>query len=224
MRRLIILRPEPGASATAQSAKSMGLDPLAMPLFEIQPIAWQAPEPAGFDGLLLTSANAVRQAGETLRALRGLKAYVVGEATAAAARRAGLDIACTGDAGVQRLLGSIDSDVRLLHLCGEHRTGIAAKQIIAVVPVYRSAELPPPGDLPAIAGATVAVHSPRAGKRLAELVDQARIDRRTVRIAAISGAAASAAGPGWEAREAANTPDERALLALAARLCEYCCR
>ena len=71
-----------------------------------------------------------------------------------------------------------------------------------------------------LAGQTVAVHSPRAGRRLAELVDQAGIDRATIRIAAISEAAAAAAGDGWAIREAAETPDEAALLALAARLCD----
>ena len=59
-------------------------------------------------GCLLTSANAVRCGGEQLHSLRGLKAYAVGEATAEAAREAGFDIAATGDAGVDRLLGSIE--------------------------------------------------------------------------------------------------------------------
>jgi uroporphyrinogen-III synthase len=221
VRRLFILRPEPGASATLESARAMGLDAIAMPLFSFQPIEWDAPEPSSFDGLLLTSANAVRQAGDQLLKLRGLKAYVVGEATATAARDAGLDIASTGDAGVERLLGSIESDLKLLHLCGEHRTEAAAKQAITALPVYRSTELPPPADLPLLSGQTVAVHSPRSGKRLAELVDQAGVERGSVRIAAISGAAASACGAGWEACEAAGTPDDGALLALAARLCDY---
>jgi uroporphyrinogen-III synthase len=224
MRRLIILRPEPGAGATVESAKAMGLEALAIPLFKIEPLEWQAPDPSGFNGLLLTSANAVRQAGGKLETLRGLRTYAVGEATCNAARDAGFDIASTGDAGVERLLGSIASELKLLHLCGEHRTAVEAKQAITAVPVYRSAELPPSADFAGIAGQTVAVHSPRAAKRLAELVDQAGIDRATIRIAAISDTAASAAGPGWDACEAADNPTDRALLALAARLCDYCRR
>lgn len=220
MRRLVILRPEPGASATVEAARGMGLEAIAMPLFEIEPVDWQAPEAGGFDGLLLTSANAVRQAGEQLQALRGLRAYAVGEATAEVAREAGFEIARVGDAGVERLLGSIESNLKLLHLCGEHRTAVRTKQAITAVPVYRSAELPPPADLSQIGGQTAAVHSPRAGKRLAELIDQAGVDRSAVRIAAISEAAASAAGSGWEACEVAETPDDGALLALAARLCD----
>ena len=215
MRRLFVLRPQPGADATVKSATAMGLDAVAMPLFKIEPVDWEAPEAGGFDGLLLTSANAVRQAGEQLQALRGLRAYAVGEATAGAAREAGFDIASTGDAGVERLLGSIESGLKLLHLCGEHRTAVEAKQAITAVPVYRSAELPPP-DPAMVNGQTVAVHSPRAGRRLAEIVD----DPSTIRIAAISEAAASAAGTGWDVCEAAETPDDGALLALAARLCD----
>ena len=224
MRRLIILRPEPGASATAAKAREMGLEAVAMPLFRVEPVDWQVPEASGFEGLLLTSANAVRHGGGQLAALRGLRAYAVGEATAEAARAAGFDIASIGDAGLERLLGSIESDLRLLHLCGEHRTAVAAKQAITPVPVYRSSELPAPGGLGQIAEQVVTVHSPRAGRRLVELADEAGIDRGTVRIAAISGAAAAAAGDGWAACEAAENPGDAALLALAARLCDYSCR
>ena len=222
MRRLFILRPEPGAGATVESAKAMGLDAVAMPLFAIDPVKWEAPEAGGFNGLLLTSANAVRHGGDQLRALRGLRVYAVGEATCNAAREAGFDIASTGDAGVERLLGSIESGLKLLHLCGEHRTAVKAAQAITAVPVYRSDELPPPSDFDQIAGQAVAVHSPRAARRFGELADQAGIDRATIRIAAISEAAAAGVGDGWEAREAAECPDDRALLALAARLCDYC--
>jgi uroporphyrinogen-III synthase len=202
----------------------MGLEAIGMPLFKIEPIDWQTPEPAGFDGLLLTSANAVRQAGDQLMGLRGLRAFAVGEATAQAAREAGFDIASTGNAGVERLLGSIESDLKLLHLCGEHRTAVEAKQAITAVPVYRSTELPRPEGLDELGAQTAAVHSPRAGKRLGDLLDQAGINRRTIRIAAISQAAGAAAGAGWEACEAAETPDDDALLSLAARLCDYCDR
>ncbi len=216
MRRLVILRPEPGASATAERARAMGLEPVVMPLFQVEPVDWEAPDAGSFDALLLTSANAVRHGGDLLQKLRQLPVHAVGEATAAAAREAGFDIASIGDAGAERLLGSIESDLRLLHLCGEHRTEPPAKQAITAIPVYRASELPLADDLSGIEGQAAAVHSPRAGKRLAELA----IDRSTIRVAAISEAAASAAGSGWERCEAADTPDEAALLALAARRCD----
>ena len=107
MRRLVILRPEPGASATAARARAMGLEPVTMPLFKVEAVDWDAPDPGLFDALLLTSANAVRYAGERLRSLRQLPVYAVGEATAAAAREAGFEIASTGDTRIERLLCSI---------------------------------------------------------------------------------------------------------------------
>ena len=220
MRRLVIVRPEPGASATVERARAMGLDAAAMPLFRVEPVEWQVPDAGGFDALLLTSANAVRHGGAGLERLRRLPVYAVGEATAAAAREAGFRVAASGDGGVERLLGSVPTGLRLLHLCGEHRTETQASQPLAAVSVYRSVALPMPGEFQRIEGQAVAVHSPRAGRRLAELAEQARIDRGTVRIAAISAAAALAAGAGWERCEAAATPDEPALLALAARLCD----
>jgi uroporphyrinogen-III synthase len=220
MSRLVILRPEPGASATAARARAMGLDPVTLPLFAVEPVEWAVPDPAGYDALLLTSANAVRHAGDGLARLCGLPVYAVGEATAEAAREVGFDVAGSGEGGVERLLGSIPPDLRLLHLCGEHRIQVKAAQAITVIPVYRSRALPAPEGLREIEGQVAAVHSPRAGQRLAELAGEAGIDRATVRIAAISAAAASAAGSGWESCEAADTPDEAALLALAARLCD----
>jgi uroporphyrinogen-III synthase len=220
MRRLVILRPEPGASATVERAAALGLDAAAMPLFEVEALAWEVPDPGEYDALLLTSANAVRHGGAGLERLRGLPVHTVGEATAAAAREAGFEVVSVGTSGVERLLGAMPPDARLLHLCGEQRTATQASQAITAVAVYRASELPPPSDMGQIEGATVAIHSPRAGQRLAELAEVARIDRGMVRIAAISDAAATAAGGGWEMCAAADAPDEAALLALAARLCD----
>lgn len=220
MRRLAILRPEPGASATVARARALGLEAFAMPLFVVEPVAWEVPSASEYDALLLTSANAVRHGGAGLRELQALPAYAVGEATAAAAREAELDVVATGDGGVERLLDDLPAGLRLLHLCGEHRHEHAGRNEIQAVPVYRAIEAPPPGDFQRIEGETAAVHSPRAGRRLAELVDRAGIDRGTIRIAAISADAAGAAGAGWEAREAAAAPDDASLLALAARLCD----
>jgi uroporphyrinogen-III synthase len=213
--RILVLRPEPGATATVERALARGLDAVAIPLFEVEPVPWKAPEPSGFDGLLLTSANAVRQGGEGLKDLRGLKAYVVGEATAEAAREAGFDIAATGDSGVERLLGSIEPELKLLHLCGaDRREPDDAKQQITPIIVYRAKPLAP--DLGAVKESVALIHSPRAGRRFAELVR----DRGTISIAAISDAAAEAVGEGWRTIETGDGPNDEALLALAARLCD----
>ena len=215
MPRLLVLRPEPGATATAERARARGLHPVIAPLFEVEPTEWEAPEPAGFDGLLLTSANAVRHAGDKLEGLRGLQVYAVGEATAEAARHAGFGIASVGSDGVERLLGSIESDLKLLHLCGEDRAESAGSpQGITAVVVYRSREVGTP-DLSTAPGSIALTHSPRAGRRLAELVTE----RSTISIAAISDAAAKAVGSGWKQVAVADRPSDEALLALAASLC-----
>ena len=214
MTRVIVLRPDPAASETVRRARELGLDAQAMPLFEVEPVAWNAPERTGFDGLLLTSANALRHGGEQLRELRGLPVYAVGEATADAARAAGFDVASVGDAGVDRLVGSIAPELKLLHLCGEDRKapGDAPQEIVAV-PVYRAREHEV--SLQSISDAVALIHSPRAGRRFAELV----ADRRRIAIAAISPAAAAAAGEGWADVAAAEASTDDGLLALAARLC-----
>jgi uroporphyrinogen-III synthase len=216
MTRLLVLRPEPGATATVEKARALGLDAVAIPLFTVEPVEWKAPDAAGFDGLLLTSANAMRISGEAVRALRGLPAYTVGTATAEAARGAGFDIAAIGDAGVDRLLGSIEPDLKLLHLCGaDLREPEDAKQEITRVTVYRAAAVHAP-DLSGARGSVALIHSPRAGCRFAELVK----DRGTISIVAISEAAATAAGAGWRAVETTEQHTDEALLALAAMLCE----
>ena len=80
------------ARARLWSAReAFGLDAVAIPLFRDRADCLGRPPTQGsFEGLLLTSANAVRHGGDQLERLRGLPVYVVGEATAEAARAAGL--------------------------------------------------------------------------------------------------------------------------------------
>src|SRR3954454_15215974 len=131
MTRVVVLRPEPGAGATAERARQHGLEPILIPLFEIEPVRWDAPAAGRFDALLLTSANAIRAGGEQLAQLRGLPVHAVGECTAEAARSSGFDIASHGEAGVDRLLDSIASGLKLLPLCGEdRRTPLRPRQAI----------------------------------------------------------------------------------------------
>ena len=221
MKPLVIVRPEPGASATAGAARRLGLDPVTIPLFTVRPLAWNVPEPSAFDALLLTSANAVRQCGNGLNRYRAMPAHCVGEATAAAARDAGFEVAKVGEGRVDGLLQSLPDDLRLLHLCGFHRREPkGARQTITVIPVYRADELPEPEGFETIEGSVAALHSPRAGRRFSRLVDQLGLRRHCIALAAISREAAEAAGPGWEAVESARQPNDPALLAIAAELCK----
>jgi uroporphyrinogen-III synthase len=220
MRPLAILRPEPGASATASAAASLGLTPIVMPLFTIEPVEWRAPATAGFDGLLLTSANAVRHGGTELEQLRGLAAYCVGESTASEARDAGFDVASTGSSGVDALLETIPAGLRLIHLCGADRREPAdPSQTIETVHVYRAVELSAPADLDRLEGAVAAAYSPRTAARLSSLAEEAGLRRETIALAVMSKAAVHAAGPGWERIVSTAEPTDSALLALAVELC-----
>lgn len=216
MTHVLVLRPQPGADSTVERARALGLEAIAIPLFEAEAEGWDAPEAGAFDGLLLTSANAARMGGDGLKALRALPVYAVGEATAEAAREAGFDVAATGDAGVDQLLASIEPDLKLLHLCGADRREPedGYRRIVPVV-VYRARPVEAP-DLSATPGSIALIHSPSAGTRFSGLVT----DRSSIGVAAISEAAAQAVGDGWRTVAIAAQPNDDALLALAARLCD----
>ena len=213
MRRLLLLRPEPGLSASAGRARALGLDVVACPLFRVEPAAWGVPDPAHYDALLLTSANAVRHGGAGLGKLIALPVHAVGAATAAAAREAGFNVATVGNGDVAALLSKLPPQIRLLHLAGEDHRPVGDDRIERRI-VYRSALIAEP-RLPALRGLVAAVHSPRAGERLAELAPV----REATAIAAISPAAADACGSGWQKLGVAAEPTENSLLALAASLC-----
>ena len=221
MRRLIILRPEPGASTSVERARKLGLEAISLPLFGVHPLVWTPPNPDIFDAVLATSANAMRHGGVGLEPFRPLPLHAVGEATAQAAREAGFKVIAAGSRDVDALLGSLPFGLRLFYPCGRDRRDLReALQAILSVPVYAAEALPMPENFACVAGAVVAVHSPRAGERLAELAEIAAIDRSSVRIAAISEAAALAVGEGWAEVESPAAPNDAALLELAARLCE----
>jgi uroporphyrinogen-III synthase len=192
-----------------------------MPLFGVHALEWTPPDPILFDAVLATSANALRHGAAGLVPFHYLPLHAVGQATAEAAREAGFADVVAGSGDVEALLASLPSGLRLFYPCGRDRRDLsAARQAILSVPVYAADALPMPERFPAIADAVIAVHSPRAGARLAELADAAGIDRSNARIAAISEAAASAVGTGWETMMSAAQPNDCALLELAARLCE----
>jgi uroporphyrinogen-III synthase len=219
MRRLVVLRPEPGASETVRKARQRGLDAIPLSLFEVEPVAWDVPDISRFDALLLTSAHALLHGGAGIDALKSLPVYAVGAATTDTARAAGFEIATTGDCGVDELLSKTSPGVKLLHVCGEHRRAPANPlQAITSITVYRSRERPSP-DLRPAEGAVVLVHSPRAAAVFRKMLDAANLNRASVAIAAISTTAAEAAAGGWKSVNVAERPSDDALLALAERLC-----
>jgi uroporphyrinogen-III synthase len=213
--KLLVIRPQPGADATAARVMEAGHEPLLMPLFAVEPVAWDAPSADGYDGLILTSANAVRQAGPALAAFAHLPSHSVGKTTARAANEAGLLAGQTGVVGVDDLLSALEGR-RLLWLAGEDHTAFAAPPSAHVDMriVYRSAALPVPASFHdmTMRADHVLLHSPRAAGHFASLVADQALDRAYISIGALSGSIANAAGSGWKSVHVAAQPSDTALL------------
>lgn len=221
-RPLLICRPRPGADATAARARQMGIEPLVHPLFAVEPLPWDAPDPALVDALMLTSANTLRHGGEALARYRRLPVFAVGEATGTAAVEAGFaDVTIAGPdapATLDRIARAGHRHV--FHPGGEDvRPAEAPGLEIVRRAVYRAVETEDSGRLETLLDRrpVVLVHSPRAGARIAGLV--APEARGPLSLIAISPAARDAAGTGWEQAVAADAPKDSAMLALARHLC-----
>lgn len=200
-RPIAVLRPEPGNRVTAAVIEAAGRKAIRLPLFEARPIAWDVPDPQGFDALIVTSANAMRHGGSGIARLLDLPVYAVGEATAESARRAGFGVAATGSTGSADLiaLARAKGVARALHLAGRERSIEAGGIVAQVVTVYATDPIPvPPAAVQRLVGSVVLVQSARTGERLGEIADAAGLDRATIALVAIGRRAAEAAGRGWE--------------------------
>ena len=197
-RPIAVLRPEPGNRATAAAIEGRGRTAIRLPLFVVRPLAWEPPDPAAFDALILTSANALRHGGPALSHLRALPVHAVGAATAEAARAAGFQVVAAGSEGAAALVAraEIAGTRRALHLAGRERTLEACGIVADVIVVYASE--PAEADVRVLEGAVALIQSARAGARLAQLADAAELARDGTALAAVSAAAAEAAGTGWE--------------------------
>jgi uroporphyrinogen-III synthase len=201
-RPLAVLRPEPGNAATVARIAALGLSAIALPLFAVGPVEWDLPALDEVEGLLVTSANAVRHGGERLASLRHLPVIAVGAATARAASDAGFEVTACGQGGMceaMRLAGGR----RLLHLAGRDRAGETG---LPTLIVYASEPLPV--DAAPLLDCVALVHSARAARRLGEVAP----DPRRIAVAAISATALVAAGSGWRATAVASQPTDAALI------------
>lgn len=222
---VLILRPEPGASASVQAGRALGLPMAAFPLFEVHARPWVPPLRDGVDALLLGSANALRHAGPALERYRGLPAYAVGETTASAARAAGLDVLATGRGGLQAVLGELAPDHRrLLRLTGRERVALELPPGVTITTceVYASEAAPFPAGMEAALNAPciVLLHSGEAAARFESFCKERKIARERVHLAAIGARVTQRLEAGWARLEVSPEPSDAALLALAARMCQ----
>ncbi|MEG3084086.1 uroporphyrinogen-III synthase [Sphingomonas sp. PB2P12] len=217
IRMVVVLRPEPGNTRTAAALRALGLEVRQVPLFAVVPVDWTPPDLTTFDGLLLTSANAVRHGGAALDSVRRMPVVAVGAATAEAATKAGFAVAVTGTDDARAAVAEARDRgfARLLHLGGRDRSETGDG--VTAITVYASdvAQIDD-GIALSFEDGIVLVHSVRAAQRLGELVDRAGARRDRIAIVAISRAVGDAAGPGWAAVSIASQPTDSAVVELAA--------
>jgi uroporphyrinogen-III synthase len=164
------------------------------------------------DGVILSSAAAVRHAGQHADAFKALPAFAVGEATAAAAHAAGWTDVAAGPGTMQALLDGLGAG-NYLHLAGADLTPVTVPPSLNLmrVTVYET----PPLSLSALPEVDVVLlHSPRTAAQFAREWDRLGGERAHVQLLAISQATLASAGGGWGAAQAAAEPSEPALLAM----------
>lgn len=225
MKPYFIFRPEPGRSVSVDVAEAAGLDVRGAPLFEIEPVAWEAPPAEGFDGLLIGSANVFRHGGKQLEAFSKIPVHAVGQRTADAARAAGFIVGRTGRGGLQSLLDKLAGrELRLLRLAGEDRVALRVPDGIKVETrvLYRAN---PEGlgeeDIEALRNrSVVALHSGAAARRLIDEFERHKLDASAVDIVAIGPRVAEMSGNRWRSVHIAKAPNDSDMLALAKSLCQ----
>ncbi|CAN5540644.1 uroporphyrinogen-III synthase [soil metagenome] len=182
-RRIWVTRASPGAEATAARLAAVGLEPLIDPLLEVRDLS-PAIDLTGVAALAFTSVNGVA-AFARLHADRARPVLAVGDRTARAAREAGFAEVASADGDVEALAALIVGqasrlDGTVLHPSAQEPAGdllsplIAAGLIARRVAVYETVERDPAATTLAALYSLDAVllHSPRAARKLAEILDE----------------------------------------------------
>lgn len=222
--KVFVLRPRPGLDRTMKRGRSLGLSMVAMPLSHAEPVEWPAPQ-GDFDAILLGSANALRHAGPDLSTLAGLPVHAVGEATALAAHARGFVLAEVGTGGLQALLDALPPDrpLNLLRLAGEDRVPLTLPPHVTMetVVTYRVVHhaLGRPESAGLAQGGVVLLHSGSAARHFASECARIGVDRAALSLAAIGPRVAASVSDGWKSVASAASPDDTALLSLAADMC-----
>lgn len=225
--RVLVTRPEPAASRTAQRLRHVGHEPVVLPLSRIVPIPARASGAA--DAVAATSANAIRHAARSIiEPLVLLPLFAVGEATAAAAREAGFADIRTGATDAAALAGfagaSLPPGARIVYLCGRvrkpdfERSAAAMALVVETSETYDTIEIgPDEAELDRVAAAgridAVLVYSPNAARAVDRLVLQRPRPFQAATAICLSPEVSAALGNFANRAQVAATPDEDALLA-----------
>jgi uroporphyrinogen-III synthase len=232
----LIIRPQPDADRDVLWLKRYGVPALASPVMRGTALAHALPDPAGYDGVIFTSRHAVDAIWQSPEAAAWVKkpAFVVGTATAAAARDAGFSKLITGNGGGAGLIAPIRQasasfGVATGRLVWPSAVDISFDMAAALpdfdierVPVYQMVAAA--GFTPAITNAldgrkvtAVIAMSPRSIQLFRAAIAAAGQDAVLASISLIAGsnAIASAAGSGWKKVYTAHHPRRSRLMAIA---------
>jgi uroporphyrinogen-III synthase len=231
--RLLVTRPEPDASRTAELLCERGHTVLVAPVLVTQPV--EAHFKSSYDAVLLTSANAARALAKHSRAseFTKLPCFAVGERSAEAARTAGFADVVSADGALPDLVNAVaarfaSGSGNLLHIAGEDRAGDLAGELgrrghaVETVVAYRAVAVPqlPAEPLAALGESQLdgALHySSRSVAALIRLGEEAGVlrDLRGLAHYCLSDAIARALREAGATRvNVAAHPDETALIAL----------
>ena len=123
MMRLLVTRPEPDATRTANALTALGHEAMIAPLLTMRTLQDTRLPKRLFQGLILTSANTVRALKDHPERdlVAHLPVFAVGDNTALAARRAGFDQVTSAGGDVVALTATLTQTLQpeagpLLHL------------------------------------------------------------------------------------------------------------
>ena len=120
--RILVTRPEPGASRTAARLAQAGYESAVLPLTKIAPLDFTLPK-GPFDAVIVTSAQALRSV--KVDPLLPFALFAVGQTTAEAAKKAGFTDIRTAGGSVSSIAELVQTSAmppaRLLYLCGKVR-------------------------------------------------------------------------------------------------------
>ena len=242
----LVIRPQPDADRDVDWLNRYGVQALASPVMSGVPVlppssAHDLGNPADFTGIIFTSRHAVDAVAKTADATTWISkpAFVVGSATAAAAKQAGFKNIIIGSGGGAGLVEPIRRALADINRAKTQKTNLlwpTALEIsfdmaaamrrhdIAVqrLPAYQmtaNADLAPPvyAALTKNCISAVVAMSPRSIQILRENMDAAglRSVRNKIDLITSSDAIAAAAGDGWNHIYEARHPRRSRLLAIA---------
>ena len=222
-RPVLVLRPEPGNTATCRAAHAHGLHTHGAPLFAYTALDWTLPG-GSWTGLLIGSAAVFAHGGPALAELHAIPVHAVGPTTARAAQNAGFAIADTGSGGLAPMVGTLPPG-RYLRVAGEERVPLIPPPGVEIVDFVVYAARPLPLALSAVdlihhEPVVALLHSAQAARHFAKQCNDLDLPRNAIALACLAPRIAHEAGNGWQAVAIAARPDDEALLPLAQQMCQ----